>query len=84
MYKYITRRLECIAKFHFFLIRSPKCIIICHGYFSAMMADILMARSRMDRCSSAPSNSRLSISEKTRTILFFCTSGIVSSNVMTW
>lgn len=49
------------------------------NYLPAMIDDILIARSSMDRCSSAPSTSRLSISEKTMTILFFCVSGIDSS-----
>lgn len=35
-------------------------------------------RSNMERCSSDPSTSRLSISEKIMTILFFWISGIVS------
>ncbi len=40
--------------------------------------DILSARSRIVKCSSAPSTSRLSTSEKTMTILFFCLSGMAS------
>lgn len=49
--------------------------------FPAKIADILMARSKIDKCSSAPSTNLLSISEKTRTILFLWTSDIVSSVV---
>lgn len=61
--------------------QRPFCIVL---HFSDMIADILMAKSRIERCSSAPSTSRLSTSEKTRTILFFWESGIVSSYVMAW
>lgn len=46
--------------------------------------DILMAKSSIERCSSAPSTNRLSISEKTMTSLFFFGSGIVSSKMMAW
>lgn len=44
-----------------------------------MIADILIVKSSMDRCSSAPSTSLLSTSEKTMTILFFWESGMDSS-----
>lgn len=53
-------------------------------YFPAMIADTLIAKSRIDRCSSAPSTNRLSTSEKIRTILFFWGSGMVSSYVRAW
>ncbi len=46
---------------------------------SAMMAEMRSARSRIERCSSAPSTSRLSTSEKTSTILFLLASGMSSS-----
>ena len=45
---------------------------------------ILRARSRIVRCSSEPSTSLLSTSEKTITILFFCLSGTVSLKTISW
>lgn len=49
------------------------------NYLPDMIEDVLIAKSSMDKCSSAPSTSLLSTSEKTMTILFFWTSGIDSS-----
>lgn len=48
-------------------------------HFSARMLEICSARSRMLRCSSAPSTSRLSMSEKMMIILHFFLFGMVSS-----
>lgn len=45
---------------------------------SASTLDICRARSKMVRCSSDPSTSLLSTSEKIITILAFCLSGMVS------
>ena len=50
-----------------------------YGYDPDMIADILRAISRIERCSLAPSTNLLSTSENTMTILFFCLSGMVSS-----
>lgn len=49
-----------------------------------MMADILKAMSKMERCSLEPSTNLLSTSENTMTILFFCLSGMVSSYTIAW
>lgn len=46
--------------------------------------DILKDRSRIVRCSSAPSTSRLSASEKRATILFLWESAISSELMMVW
>ncbi len=41
------------------------------NYLPAMIPEMRSARSSVERCSSAPSTSLLSISENTMTILFF-------------
>lgn len=53
-----------------------------YNYFPLKMVEMRSARSKIERCSSAPSTSRLSTSEKTMTILFFCASGIFSSKTI--
>lgn len=53
-------------------------------YAPAIIPDTRNDKSRIERCSSAPSTSRLSDSEKTMTILFFCLSGISSLKTIVW
>lgn len=74
-----TRRIELMAtKLFSNILSSNHAPALNH--FPDIMADILKAMSRIERCSSAPSTNLLSTSEKTMTILFFCASGTVSSN----
>lgn len=83
----ITRRvsLSILPSLQFSYLRrtAPK---FCESdaYDPDMMADILRAISRMERCSLEPSTSLLSTSENTMTILFFCLSGMVSSYTIAW
>lgn len=48
------------------------------------MLDILKDKSSIVRCSSAPSTSRLSASEKRPTILFLCESAMNSELMIVW
>ena len=68
---YHAPRYLCILSCLLPLAFSSPTSILLFSHLCERMADIRKARSSIDRCSSAPSTSLLSSSEKTVTILFF-------------